>query len=142
MSMCYICKYRDDSTKMGKQICALCTDDTHFEPRHDCGTCLNNNGGWECDRCKDHDLWTIRNVYEGQPDEPKEPQLEQTGAVIQLNVSDESCMSVANAICNYCITRMGDIETALIFMDELTEHIDSYVRAERKWLEYQKRKEE
>ena len=64
------------------------------------------------------------------------------GVVIKLELDDETCMSVANAICNYCVNRMGDDETALIFMEELTEHIDSAVRAKKKWLEYQKSKEE
>lgn len=97
------------------------------EVRH-CGTCKYY--GIRCDKCNDHDLWEPE-VIDVLP-----------GMVIKLELDDESCMSVANAICNYCVNRMGDDETALIFMEELTEHIDSAVRAKKKWLEYQKSKEE
>lgn len=126
--------------------CKYTNCESSGEPCSSCdGTYLRTFTNWEpkeekscktCDSIKDD---TIDNPCEQcfQGAEP-EPHLEQTGMVIQLDIGDESCMSVANAICNYCEQRNTDIETALIFMEELTEHIDSYVRAERKWMDYYK----
>ena len=66
-----------------------------------------------------------------------------TAAVIQLEVKDNSPMQIAYAIRNYIWEYYGkDYEIALIALDELTEHIDAYVRAERKALEYKKLAEE
>jgi len=67
--------------------------------------------------------------------------LKSAAAVIQLEVGDGSVMSVANAICKHYV-QYSDTEKGLIAMDELTEHIDAYVRAERKALEYKKLAEE
>ena len=140
MSMCYICKYKNDTSKMGRQICTLCEDSNHFEPRHDCGTCANNSGSWPCDNCKDYNLWAARNVYEGMPDDvSSEPKDVIVPFVIQLQLPDESCMALANAICNHCRGAMTDGQTALIYLEELVEHIDSHIRAERKWLEHYER---
>lgn len=68
-------------------------------------------------------------------------ELESAAAVIQLEVGDCSVMSVANAICKHYV-QYSDTEKGLIELDELTEHIDAYVRAERKALEYKKMAEE
>lgn len=62
--------------------------------------------------------------------------------VIQLEVGDGSALRVAHAICKECVQTSDNKETALIYLDELTEHIDAYVRAERKALEYKKLVEE
>lgn len=67
--------------------------------------------------------------------------LKSTAAVIQLEVGDGSVMQVANAICKYYV-QCSETEKGLIDLDELTEHIDAYVRAERKALEYKKLTEE
>ena len=70
-------------------------------------------------------------------------ELESTAAVIQLEVKDNSPMQLASAIRNYIWEYYSpDYEIALIALDELTEHIDAYVRAERKALEYKKLAEE
>lgn len=61
---------------------------------------------------------------------------------IELEVLDNSCMSVALAICKYYTKNNSSKENALIDLDELTEHIDAYVRAERKALEYKRLAEE
>lgn len=69
--------------------------------------------------------------------------LKSTAAVIQLEVKDNSPMQIAYAIRNYIWNYYEDkYEIALIALDELTEHIDAYVRAERKALEYKKLTEE
>lgn len=68
-------------------------------------------------------------------------ELKSAAAVIQLEVGDCSVMSVANAICKHYV-QYSDTEKGLIELDELTEHIDAYVRAERKALEYKKLAEE
>ncbi len=62
--------------------------------------------------------------------------------VLLLEVGDGSAMRVAHAICKESVQTMGGKENALIYLDELTEHIDAYVRAERKALEYKKMAEE
>ena len=103
-----------------------------------CGNC----GGtykFECENCIGHSEWIPRKSK--LEEEPKVVD-DVPGFIIKLELDDESCISVANAICNYCVNRMSDDETALIFMEELTEHIDSAVRAKKKWLEYQKSKGE
>lgn len=106
-----------------------------------CDNCRFGDGGsLFCGRCKDGNMWEPNPDYEEE--QMPEPKLEQTGTVIQLNIGDESCMSVANAICKYERELIADIETTLIFLDELSEHIDAYIRAERRWLEYRKSKEE
>lgn len=64
-------------------------------------------------------------------------ELERAAAVIQLEVGDGSVMQVANAICKHYV-QYSDTEKGLINLDELTGHIDAYVRAERKALEYKK----
>lgn len=70
-------------------------------------------------------------------------ELESTAAVIQLEVKDHSPMQLAYAIRNHIWEYYGNqYEIALIALDELTEHIDAYVRAERKALEYKKLAEE
>ena len=70
-------------------------------------------------------------------------ELKSTATVIQLEVKDNSPMQIAYAIRNYIWEYYGkDYEIALIALDELTEHIDAYVRAERKALEYKKLAEE
>lgn len=70
-------------------------------------------------------------------------ELESMAAVIQLEVKDNSPMQIAYAIRNYIWDYYEDkYEIALIALDELTEHIDAYVRAERKALEYKKLAEE
>lgn len=61
---------------------------------------------------------------------------------IELEVLDDSCMSVAHAICKYYTKSNSVKENALIDLDEVAEHIDAYVRAERKALEYKKLAEE
>lgn len=61
---------------------------------------------------------------------------------IELEVLDDSCLSVALAICKYYTKNNSHKENALIDLDELTEHIDAYVGAERKALEYKKLTEE
>lgn len=61
---------------------------------------------------------------------------------IELEVLDNSCMSVAHAICKYYTKSNSVEENALIDLDEVAEHIDAYVRAERKALEYKKLAEE
>lgn len=74
-----------------------------------------------------------------------EESVEESGAaaVIQLEVKDNSPMQIAYAIRNYIWEYYRDkYEIALIALDELTEHIDAYVRAERKALEYKKLAEE
>lgn len=114
--------------------------------KHDCGTCRHDETGWLCDKCVDNNMWERHQDLSEYEEKEKatipEPKvIDVPGVVIKLELDDESCMSVANAICNYCVNRMGDDETALIFMEELTEHIDSAVRAKKKWLEYQKSKE-
>lgn len=68
-------------------------------------------------------------------------EIKSAAAVIQLEVGDGSVMSVANAICKHYV-QYSDTEKGLINLDELTEHIDAYVRAERKALEYKKMDEE
>ena len=66
-------------------------------------------------------------------------ELERAAAVIQLEVKDNSPMQLASAIRDYIWEYYSpDYELALIAMDELTEHIEAYVRAERKALEYKK----
>ena len=62
--------------------------------------------------------------------------------VIQLEVTDGSALQLAHAICKQCVQAQSHAEYALIYLDELTEHIDAYVRAERKALEYRKLAEE
>ena len=62
--------------------------------------------------------------------------------VIQLEVADGSALQVAYAICKYYLKNNSYKENALIDLGELTEHIDAYVRAERKTLEYKKPAEE
>ena len=63
--------------------------------------------------------------------------------VIQLEVKDNSPMQLAYAIRNYIWEYYSPkYEIALIALDEFVEHIDAYVRAERKALEYKKMEEE
>lgn len=64
------------------------------------------------------------------------------GRVIQLEVADGSALQVAYAICKYYLKNNSYKETALIDLDELTEHIAAYVRAERKALEIKRLAEE
>lgn len=54
----------------------------------------------------------------------------------QFQTLDGSCLSMAHAICKHYVDANGnDVERALIDLEELVEHIDAYVRAERKMLE-------
>lgn len=62
--------------------------------------------------------------------------------VIQLEVASITPMQTAYAICNFYEELYDTAESALIDLDELTEHIDAHVRAERKALEYKKLAEE
>ena len=68
--------------------------------------------------------------------------IKSAATVIQLEVTDSSPMQIAYAICNFFEESWDTEENALIQLDELTEHIDAYVRAERKALEYKKMAEE
>lgn len=106
-----------------------------------CDNCRFGDGGsLFCGRCKNGNMWEPNPDYEEE--QTPEPKLEQTGTVIQLNVGDGTAMALANTICNYERELIADIETTLIFLDELSEHIDSYVRAERKWLAYREKSKE
>lgn len=69
-------------------------------------------------------------------------ELKSAEVVIQLEVGDGSALRVAHAICKESVQTLNGKENALIYLDELTEHIDAYVRAERKALEYKKLTEE
>ena len=127
-----------------------------------CSTCGANAHGKDCKNCLDHSNWKpkedpmskVENGFSptigGIPNVMREvvgmdklkTQQEESGTTIVLKIMDESAMALANTIRKYVSVKIDDIETALIYLDELSEHIDTYVRAERKWLEYQKRKEE
>lgn len=142
---CKTCKH--ETTPFGHATCVLCkrsdgmggTTSINWEPKDDVISKVESRfspsiGGIP------NAMREVVGMGELDKEEPKV--IDVSGMVIKLELDDESCMSVANAICNYCVNRMGDDETALIFMEELTEHIDSAVRAKKKWLEYQKSKEE
>lgn len=104
--------------------------------KYDCSTCKHKQNSFFCNDCKANDLWELHPDYEEKPEEPKDVIVP---FVIQLQLPDESCMSLANAICKHCRGAMNDGQTALIYLEELVEHIDSHIRAERKWLEYYER---
>lgn len=123
--------------------------DNYCMDRGVCGECVLKGDHWEhterdCFPCFDYE-----NASEEELDEAlllikkeeiwaaKIKKLESVAAVIQLEVGDCSIMSVANAICKHYV-QYSDTEKGLINLDELTEHIDAYVRAERKALEYKK----
>lgn len=60
------------------------------------------------------------------------------GEVIQLEVTDDSPMQIAYAICKFYTGDCYPKESALIMLDELTEHIDAHVRAGREVLKNKK----
>lgn len=64
------------------------------------------------------------------------------GTVIQLEAVSIAPMQIAYAICKFYEELYDTAESALIDLDELTEHIGARVRAYRKALEYKKLAEE
>ena len=57
---------------------------------------------------------------------------------IELEVLDNSCLQIAYALCKRSLKVNNSKECALIDLEELTEHINAFVRAERKELEFKK----
>lgn len=57
---------------------------------------------------------------------------------IELDVLDSSCLQVAHAICKRSIKVNTIKEGALIDLEEIADHINAFVRAERKALELEK----
>lgn len=55
-------------------------------------------------------------------------------ATIKFEVIDHSNLQLAHAICKYYERCNGIKENALIDLEELSEHINAYVKAERKAL--------
>ena len=53
---------------------------------------------------------------------------------IELEVLDKSCLQVAYAIIKYYVGNNNTKENALIDLEELTEHINAYIKAERRLL--------
>ena len=58
---------------------------------------------------------------------------------IELEVLDSSCLQVAHALCKRSLKVNDSKECALIDLEELAEHINAFVRAERKELELKQR---
>jgi len=69
-------------------------------------------------------------------------ELKRTRTTIELETLDNSPMQIAYAICEYFNGFYGHKENALIALEELSEHIDSYIRAWRHVLENEKLTEE
>lgn len=69
-------------------------------------------------------------------------ELKRTATTLELEILDNSPMQIAYAICEYFGGFYGLRENALIALKELTEHIDSYIRAWRHVLENEKLTEE
>ena len=69
-------------------------------------------------------------------------ELKRKGTTIELETLDNSPMQIAYAICEYFNGFCGHKENALIALEELSEHIDSYIRAWRHVLENEKLTEE
>ena len=69
-------------------------------------------------------------------------ELKRTATTLELEILDNSPMQIAYAICEYFGGFYGLRENALIALEELTEHIDSYIRAWRHVLENEKLTEE
>lgn len=127
--------------------------------RIDCGACVLKGSQWQHINTSSFPCLDFENASEEELDEAirlikskasdegaalveaQIKELKSAAAVIQLEVGDGSVMSVANAICKHYV-QYSDTEKGLIELDELTEHIDAYVRAERKALEYKKLAEE
>lgn len=59
-------------------------------------------------------------------------------ATITLEVMDTSVLQMAHAVCKYYEKNNGIKENALIDLEELGEHINAYVKAEKKSLEVRK----
>lgn len=57
---------------------------------------------------------------------------------IELEVLDNSCLQIAHALCKRSLKVNNSKELALIDLEELTEHINAFVKAERKELEFAK----
>lgn len=57
---------------------------------------------------------------------------------IELEVLDSSCLQIAHALCKRSLKVNTSQECALIDLEELAEHINAFVKAERKALEIEK----
>lgn len=121
--------------------CEYCKYDGKSEDEQPCLRCKHNM------KYGTREYMTAPDLYEPSTGEVlpvrQAEGIKSAAAVIQLEVKDNSPMQIAYAIRNYIWEYYGkDYEIALIALDELTEHIDAYVRAERKALEYKKLAEE
>lgn len=54
---------------------------------------------------------------------------------IELELLDHSALQVAYGICKYFNSKNGIKELALIDLEEVAEHINAYVKAEKRALE-------
>ena len=54
---------------------------------------------------------------------------------IELELLDHSALQVAYGICNYFNSKNGIKELAIIDLEEVVGHINSYVKAEKRALE-------
>lgn len=128
------------------QLCVLKDKDW----QHKCASCMN----YDCDclyisAASEEELDEALRLIKKEDSDKGTAQvlaqikeLKSAAAVIQLEVTDCSPMQIAHAICNFFEESWDTEEGALIELDELTEHIDAYVRAEREKLKYKKLSEE